>query len=324
MSDESGRTVGGRAVSRGSEAGVALAILVWFLAALSLMVAGIVMMARVDIKLTQLHASRARAEAAADGAMQLALTDLLALQREDAERSGLGFSSRYSLGGLDVAVRMLPLSGLIDLNLATEELLQLLFSTVDGMEENEAALIAERMIEWRTVAGNESDSSEDPAGEEEALRRGRFEAIEDLLLVPGIDRAIFDAVSDAVYVSQRGQRGVDWQSAPVRVLRAIGGGMNEQEAAAIAASRAEDEAQGLIAPAELDMGFQESQELSSYRVDAYVTIGEEVYLRRRWVSQLRTGQDGLPWEFFRSHPVRSLDSVASFVEQHPEALHAGQ
>ena len=44
---------------------------------MSLLVAGIVMQARVDIKLAQLHATRARVEAATDGAIQLALADLM-------------------------------------------------------------------------------------------------------------------------------------------------------------------------------------------------------------------------------------------------------
>ena len=56
----------------GSEAGVALAILVWFLAAMSLLVGSIVMQARVDAKLSGLHLTTARIEAAGDGAIQLA------------------------------------------------------------------------------------------------------------------------------------------------------------------------------------------------------------------------------------------------------------
>ena len=66
------------------EAGVALAIVVWFIAGMSLLVAGIVAQARVDTQLAQIHADRARVTAAGDGAIRLAVASLEALSRSRA------------------------------------------------------------------------------------------------------------------------------------------------------------------------------------------------------------------------------------------------
>ena len=43
------------------QSGVALAIVVWFLAAMSLLVSGIVFQAKVDTRMAQLHVARAKA-----------------------------------------------------------------------------------------------------------------------------------------------------------------------------------------------------------------------------------------------------------------------
>ena len=60
---------------QGRQRGVALAVVMWFIAGMSLLVAGIVGHARVDLQLAQVHVARAKAVAAGDGAIRLALAD---------------------------------------------------------------------------------------------------------------------------------------------------------------------------------------------------------------------------------------------------------
>ena len=289
--------------------GVALAVLVWFLAAMSLLVGAIAMQARVDIKLTQLHASRAKAEAAGDGAIQLALADMLLREREVNFDPSIPFAVEYRRGGLQIRVKLLPVTGLIDLNRATEDLLARLFASVEGVEEGRARELAFNVVQWRSAGGaigefdGENGTSPNQGGVE--LRNARLEAIEDLLLVPGVDRRVFDSVRDAVYVSQRGQSGVDWKSAPASVLRALGD-LDEQQSRQLVEARDQEDSPEGIAPAEIDTSFQQSDRLSDYRVDAVVSSGADRFLRRRWVERGRSGRDGLPWSFFRSEPVRSL------------------
>ena len=296
-----------------SQDGVALAILVWFLAAMSLLVAGIVLQARVDVKLAQLHAAQARAGAAADGAIQLALMDLLHQELEGDFAKRASHHGAFTVGKYNVAVSFTPLAGLIDLNKASRELLFALFSSIDDLDENVAEELALNVVEWRTASpGLEGTAAEedaesgsglaDEAGETE-LRHDSFEAIEDLLLVPGIDRTIYEAVRDAVYVSATGQPGVDWMSAPVSVLRALGD-VDEEFAIEVVKSRIDQPVEELLAPVELDMDFQESTALSSFRVDALVRSDETLFRRRRWVDRSSAGADGLPWRFVRTEAVR--------------------
>ncbi len=307
-----------------SQNGVALAILVWFLAAMSLLVAGIVMQARVDIKLTQLHATRARVEAAADGAIQLALAQLMQPTPEGELPQAALQSQDFSVGNLDVTVNFTPVSGLIDINTAAEELLFMLFSAVDELDAVVAHQLAVNVVEWRSAdplgegvtdeaeeSGPGSDNDNGAASvntgsaASDTARHARFEAIEDLLLVSGIDRHIYQTVADAVYVSQVGQSGVDWVAAPVAVLRVLGG-MDAESAQELADSRLSDQVDGLVAPEGLDLSFQEASQLSAYRVDAMVKLDGSTFNRRRWVDREHAGTDGLPWSFFRTEALRVL------------------
>jgi len=304
------------------QGGVALAVLVWFLAAMSLLVGAIAMQARVDIKLTQLHAARAKAEAAGDGAIQLALADMLLRERQINFDPSVPFTGKYRRGGLRISVTLLPVTGLIDLNHATEDLLARLFTSVEGVDEGRARELAFNVLQWRSAGGAIEESGDGPNRNETGaeLRNARLEAIEDLLLVPGVDRGIFDSVRDAVYVSQRGQSGVDWRSAPASVLRALGD-LDEEQARQLVQARDQEESPAGIAPAEIDTAFQQNSSVEAYRADAVVGSGTDRFLRRRWVERGRQGWDGLPWRFFRSEPVRSLG--ANQVDRPEEDTGAG-
>tara|TARA_B100001540_G_scaffold178981_1_gene157823 strand:- start:2274 stop:3209 length:936 start_codon:yes stop_codon:yes gene_type:complete len=296
-----------RSRPRAAQGGVALAMLVWFIAAMMLLVAGIVVTARVDIKLTQLHAERARAEAAGDGAIALALAELMVIDSENEVDTSLVFGGQYNVGGLDVTVRFQPVSGLVDLNRAPEELLALLFASLDDVEEARAVELAASMVEWRTAPGDDAEDGDAPVADS-GLRHARFETIEDLLLVPGMDRDIFAGVREAVYVGQRGQSGVDWMAAPARVLQAIGG-FDAAQAAALSAKLVAAGDREEAVPSELDLRYQEAGNLALYRVDAIVPVGEERFLRRRWVERGRSGADDLPWRFFRTEAVRAAGTL---------------
>ncbi len=312
--------------SRARSRGVALAIVLWFVAGMSVLLAGIVLNARVDIKLAQLHATQARVEAAADGAIQLALAEFRLLQSRGETTGSTIFHSSQRVGDYTVGVSFTPLGGLIDINQAEQELLQLLFRRVPDIDEETAQELALRVVEWRSGMPAEDDSGGTEALEEETavalqpslpgavkvqgdpdIRRGQFEAIEDLLLVPGIDRRIFEVLRDAIAVSHTGHVGVDWQSAPVEVLQALGD-LDERDAIAVARDRAE--ADPSEAPPEaLTMGFQTPSHLSTYRVDAYVPVDGSTYRRRKWVDRDQYSDDGLPWRFFRTEAL-VVDSSA--------------
>jgi hypothetical protein len=264
----------------------------------------------------------------------------LLMLEQTGERSGPGaHNSMQQLGEFRVAVNFTSVGGLIDLNKAYLGLLQVMFLGVEGVDENAAQELALRVVEWRSAnpadteaggadlgqyasvdaAGFGSDSGGDEASRD--IRHGDFEVIEDLLLVPGVDRRIFEIVKDSIYVSREGQSGVDWNQAPAAVLQVLGE-MQEEEALELALSRLESPEENEL-PNEFALEFQESGVLPIYRVDAMVEFDNHVYQRRRWVDRSKTGLDGLPWSYFRTDELIVAGGAQASLMQAMESLHVG-
>lgn len=289
---------------RGSQRGVTLAILLWFLVALSLLAATIMYQARVDIKLAQAHRDGAQAEALGDGAIQLALADLKQARMEQ-QYLGRGiFSSEYRLADTRVMVDLIPVSGLVSLNRASVDLLSETFIGGAGLNTGISEELAQNVLEWRSPGGA---TSFDQLGErvpqlEQPIRGRRFEAPEDLLQVPGINRDIFERVRPLIYVAQQEYEGIDWMSAPVEVLVAVAG-LGREQANRLAEERLLSPPLDTTLPAELNQ--EDAQQTNTYymRADARVDLAGGQYLRRRWVNTNRVSSTRLPWSFFRSEPV---------------------
>jgi len=255
----------------GRQQGVALAIVVWFIAGMSLLVAGIVAQARVDTHMAQVHVARAKAAAAGDGAIQLMMVDLMTSQRG----AGDFPVGRYRLGEIEVTVLMLPAAGLIDINQAQPEVLFALFLLAGRLPQEQARLLAESVVESRT-AGR------------------RFDAVEDLLRVPGASRTLLDSVRDFIVVGESGQGGMSWSLAPDEILDVLAVA-NPAQADAVRARRSSPGA-----------GGQTISRSSAYRADAIVRYGDKTWLRRRWISIETSSSTALPWRYTRTEPPRVL------------------
>jgi general secretion pathway protein K len=284
-----------RAGARAKQRGVALAIVVWFIAGMSLLVAGIVSHARVDTRMAQLHVARAKAAAAGDGAIQLMMADVAAgnINARDGQSLPGGV---YRMGELEVVVTLVPTSGLIDLNRASGEILAALFTIAALLDPAQAQTLADNVIKWRSSGAGSPGSS---AG------KSRFAAVEDLLRVDGVGRTLLDAVRDYVVVGMPSRKGVNWSLAPQAVLAVIQQ-TNPQKADAILQQRsrlAEREA-------EPDAGTGAGLSLAggSYRADAIVHYGDRAWLRRRWVSKGGKASSLLPWRIVRTEAPRVVGS----------------
>lgn len=257
--------------------GVALAIVVWFIAGMSLLVAGIVAQARVDTQMAQVHVARAKAAAAGDGAIQLMMVDLMTSRREAGDfPAGL-----YRLGEIEVSVSLLPAAGLIDMNGAQPEVLFALFLLAGGLPQEQARPLTESVVESRTAG--------------RAGRAGRrFDAVEDLLRVPGASRTLLDSVRDFIVVGESGQGGMSWSLAPDEILDVLAVA-NPAQADAVRARRSSPGA-----------GGQTTSRSSAYRADAIVRYGDKTWLRRRWISIETSSSTALPWRYTRTEPPRVL------------------
>ena len=266
--------------ARHRHAGVALAMVVWFLAAMSLLVSGIVFQARIDTRMAQLHVARAQATAAADGAIQLMLADLVAGRVEQQEGSA-ALSASYNLGERQVRGELVSASGLIDPTTAPPNPLLALFQQGAGMEQGEAQLLVDNVVKLRSGPGG-------------GRPRIQLSAIEDILRVEGISRTMLDATRDLLVVSGggRGRIGAGLMPATPAVQEVL-------EAAGFATGNTRRPAR---------RGGQVRVGGGDFRIDALVQFDKQLLLRRRWVSLGTAGSDGLPWKFSRTEPVRAVDA----------------
>tara|TARA_R110001599_G_scaffold145321_1_gene327638 strand:- start:95132 stop:96010 length:879 start_codon:yes stop_codon:yes gene_type:complete len=268
------------------EQGVALAIVVWFIAGMSLLVAGIVAQARVDTQMAQTHVARAKAMAAGDGAIQLMMVDVMTAKGDD-NQPPVG---TYRLGDIEVAVALVPAEGLIDINGASGEILYALFLVAGGLPEDEARLLAENMVQSRTALPGRGGAV-------------KLAAIEDFLRVPGSSRTLLDAVRDFIVVSESGRGITDWSQAPDALLRILSK-VNPAKADAIKAKQNSAAASFSRASGRESRGG--SSLTGNFRADAIVRYGDKLWLRRRWISIESSPLTELPWHITRTEPPRVL------------------
>lgn len=282
--------------------GVALAIVVWFIAGMSLLVAGIVSHARVDTRMAQLHVARAKAAAAGDGAIQLLLAEMVSGRLDTAATLGRGWlGSRYRLGELEVTVRLQPAAGLIDLNHASAEVLAALFAVAAGMAPGEAKNVADNVVKWRATKAASAGRGGRKPKTISAPKRS-FAAIEDVLRVDGVSRSLLDAVRDYVTAGMPSQRGTNWALSSDVVLAVLERANPQQLQAVLqkrerAAAKRPDTADDAPGRASLSVG--------SFRADAVVRYGEQRWLRRRWLSTGTGAKESmLPWKMVRTEAPR--------------------
>ena len=260
------------------ERGVALAIVVWFIAGMSILVLGIVAQAKVDTRLAQLHADRARVVASGDGAIRLLVA---ALAEETRDGRGAEFASerRFRVGEQVVEVSLYPLEGLVDLNTVDATLFRKLLVAAAGLSPRDAAALANSLVEWRVSRGRPKSGG------------NRLESPEDLLRVPGFSRAIYESLRDFVYAGSPGGSTLDPAVAP-GLLR--------------------DVARGSVALARQRARVSLGERILSgrgIRVDAIIESGERRWVRRQWLRRGSGGDTRLPWHPVRVEPPRIMTTT---------------
>ncbi|MCX2977560.1 type II secretion system protein GspK [Candidatus Marimicrobium litorale] len=281
------RPSGWRPSARESERGVALAIVVWFIAGMSLLVVGMVSQARLDTRMAQLHVARAKAVAAGDGAIRLMLAERLLVPRPAAADLLRG---DYQIGDTSVSVTLYPEAALINMNQASYQTLVALFELLAGLLPDEANLLADNVLKWRGDA---------PGADNKKSVRRDFKSAEDVLRVNGLSRTVFDAIRDYIVVGNSRGSTTDWAQAPEALL-------------AVLKETQPDELQRVLQQretrpeTEVESPGSAQRTLSGFlRADALVHYGDQYWLRRHWVSLGGAAPGGtLPWRSKRTEPPR--------------------
>lgn len=276
---------------RGRQRGVALAIVVWFVAGMSLLVAGIVSHARVDTKMTQLHLARAKTVAAGDGAILLAMA-ARAQGFDSAEGAPLVSESMYRLGDVDVRVKLYPASGFIDLNSAPAPVLAALFMVAGKTDGAEAQYLADSVVKWRTSGSTKQRSSH------------RFNALEDVLRVDGMSRTLLDSIRGYAVAGSWASRTTDWSAAPENMLGVLEAANPAQLDAVV---RRRDSMMRSATSGSEGSGVKGT----TFRADALVSYGGRTWLRRCWLTLESTNKSLLPWRIVRTEAPRVIGLALS-------------
>jgi general secretion pathway protein K len=202
-----------------SQQGIALVAVLWIVAALSIVVASIGYSVRQEVRAASSVRQALTGRALGEAAIHLVLQDLALRQRRSPTLAYLDTTFR----DVPIRVRVLPLSGLIDINNAPPALLAALFTVAGELNSQRAADLAAAAVETRSA----KDSRGRPIG---------FEAPEDLLRVPGIDYTLYAKISALVTADVQGNGRVAPLAAPEGVLLVLSSG-NAAKAAGIAADR---------------------------------------------------------------------------------------
>ena len=274
--------------------GLALVAVLWIVAALMIVTSGVVYAVRGEVRTVASFREIAAASAIGDAGVIFAARQLTGAKNRESRL----LQSEFSFEAVAVGMRIVPLTGLIDLNAAPEPLLADLISVAGEVERGRASRLAQRIIDWRDADDQtQPDGAEDAAyaaaGSPFRTRGGPFEAPEDLLQVLDVDFDLFQRLRPLVTVHAGANGRVDPAAAPLPVLRVLAGG-NEQIASAYVAAR---EASGALADStRFPAAFIARAPSPRYLIEASVPLSNGASLVTRRVIDVTTAREGLPWE----------------------------
>ncbi len=254
--------------------------------ALSIIVTGLTRNVRDEARMLSVARQSAQAGALGDAAIQIVLQGM-AFEPKAVDRLTV-VEAQYL--GQAIAVQVMPLNGLIDINAAQVPLLARLLTVAGGVPDAAAETVAQAIVEYR--------QQRTPQG---AFKR--FEAIEDLMRVPGVSYDLYARLSGLITADIRGSGLVNPLAAPLGVLAVLAGG-NAQLAGQIAAQR--DSGQVGTDMTGLEGGFTGTGVVRRYRLQARVPLPDGgAMLVARYVDLNPRPREGLPWATF--HMQRDVE-----------------
>jgi general secretion pathway protein K len=181
---------------KAGEGGFALLIVLWTLVLIALVVSHLAASARTEARIAANLRSNAMAEAEADGAVYEAVFHLI--DQSDRHWEADGAEHHIDHSGQSVSIRIVPLDGRINPNLATTIWISALLRET-GTEPSRADAVAQAIVDWRTPADDQhpiearsvayraAGMAQGPPGEP-------FETLDELGQVLGVTKATLAAI----------------------------------------------------------------------------------------------------------------------------------
>lgn len=206
-----------------SERGIALVVVLGFLAVMSLIAIGVVGASRTTVVNASRNLVRVQAQAAVESAVNHAIAELVAARTLVPDI--VSAPRQISAGGFTVTVSARPEHTKVDLNYADANLLGILFRA-GGADPDTAQALAAAVEDWRDgddlvhLKGAERREYED-AGLGYGPPNAFFASVDELRLVRGVTGPLFDCLKPQVTIfSQR--QGIDIDNAAPMIRQAAG------------------------------------------------------------------------------------------------------
>jgi len=203
--------------------GIALVLVLWMLALLTIMATGYSRMMRTEMMLTANLVHSSQAASLAEAGINIAIAELLKPAQEQDWKTD-GTSYEYELNNNIITVKIRAESGKIDLNTARTELLYGLLESVNETGEDLLPQL-QALLDWR----DKDDLVRNHGAEDEYYRSaglgygakdGPFNSLDELLLVKGFSLELYRKIRPALTIYSH-QAGIYPQSAPREALLAI-------------------------------------------------------------------------------------------------------
>lgn len=267
----------------GGRRGVALVAVLWIVAALAIVVAGVQLSVRSELRIVGASRQTVESVALGEAAVMLAMQEMTA----DGERLTRQVIREYGYLGKRIPVEITPLNGLIDINRASEALLASMYVIGGGLSPQVAFDLAGATVQMRT--------QRDAFGREQG-----FEAVQDLLQVPGVDYDLYARLSRLMTVEAQGSGKVNPLAAPEEVLLVLAGG-NVSHVQAIRSRRDVGVGSSEIDTTVLNGEFISVSATTRYRVHAQVTTSDGGGVAVvRYVDLRPDSRTGMPWRIFNA------------------------
>lgn len=211
--------------SRRGERGLALVVVLWVVAALSLIATAMIASALNAAHIDRNAWVQLQVQTRADAGIQAAILALF--DPDPADRLFLdGRTQTLPIPGATVEVGVQDESGHIDLNFAGRNLLRDYFKATGA---DDADALADNVVAWRTPKGSLADDRETDAANRP--RGGPFQSVEELRLVAGMTPELFARVAPGLTVYSH-HANFDTRIAPDLVLAVIPGMAQQASGAA--------------------------------------------------------------------------------------------
>lgn len=267
---------------RSSQRGIALILVLWVAALLTVIAGSFAYAARTDMTVLGNQAARARAEAAANAGVERAVFEAFKPINSAGRWQQDGREYSFVLGEARVRVGVMDESAKIDVNSASPALLKGLFLSV-GVEDQEATRLVEAIQDWidpdsLSRANGAEEEAYKSAGLKQRPANAPFQLLEEVRLVFGMTGDLYRRIEPMITIYSR-QPGVNLTIAPREVLLAIPGVSAEQVDAYIALRQAAISANQPVPPFPQAVAFAAVPNNIAVQIRSEAEIGDARYER---------------------------------------------